>query len=252
MNIQTVIDQHIANQEKRSYRDMGMWHISTLGYCLGEQYYSRLYGKGGEIDSRTKRVFEVGRMFEKWVVDILKEEYSKLGIYATSQKKVFDDKYKITGSMDWYAETKPLPEIKEFKTIHSRAFFYNSLPYHHHVLQVTGYHLFTFGKTKKADMSIGYISKDDLCIRECPVSLEKDNIEEIMETLNKLNTAWREKKPPPIEKDVVYDFKTGKYIMNWKSRYCKTHHLCTGDPDWKKKALSEIRKRNLELFKKRK
>lgn len=229
-----IIDDWIAESRKGKEKVKITWWPTDLGKCLSGVYYARQGLPADEkFDERTLRVFEIGHVFEEWVV----EKVRALHPTAVPQVRLLLPEHNLSGYGDLY-----LPEmgvLKEYKTIHSRAFNYG-LPKHEHKLQLMAGLL-------ALNCPIGhlcYMSKDDLRIDEFVVSLDDYSLkEEVFGILSTLNKAWEAQIPP--EPVPTFDkTKGGNWKIHWKAEYCSHHSHCLQDKDWKKKALKEIRKLN--------
>jgi CRISPR/Cas system-associated exonuclease Cas4 (RecB family) len=204
--IQTLIDKKIA--EGRNEYTPTSWNISKLGSCLTGMYLERLGVKPDtDFDERTLRVFNVGNIFEDWVVDIIKS----IGKEVETQTRLEDKKLGVSGKLDLKVDGV----IYEIKSKHSKAFWYmlkQGKPMSQHEEQLWTYLYLT--NTEKGILV--YVSKDDLAIQEYPVYLENKEIKErVFSQLKILNEAWEKKLPPPPPDD-----------KSWQAKYCRWHKQC--------------------------
>lgn len=224
--IQDLINASV--REERAAKEQRHWFISRLGQCPTGQYLERAGFKPDKpFDDRTLRVFNVGNVFEDWIVKLLaKQDKFVLELQVPVEDQVRD----ISGKADFILTTNEIPIVYELKTVHSGAFWWMfkggmkygkhyepSGPKPQHIIQLWWY-------LKLLNIPMGvlmYISKDDLTIKECPVLLNNIDIEkEAEETLAILNEAWRTKTPPPPITDPE-DPRTA-----WHGKYCPYHLQC--------------------------
>lgn len=209
--IQQLINNAVREREKK---EITSWHISRLGSCLRGLYYERIGAKPDtEFDDRTLRVFEVGKMFEDWVVGKLETQPIKID----TQVRVEDKKLGVSGYADVVATYKDTTKVYELKTKHSRSFWYmkkEGKPMRQHEYQLWMY-LWLLNIEEGA---LIYISKDDLSILEYPVYRNDKKLrKEVGTIITLLNWAWRSKDPSilPLPKD-----------GSWQSKYCRFHSHC--------------------------
>jgi hypothetical protein len=214
--IQEIINKKILQAREERNKPIESWHCSKLGSCLRGVYFERLGIKPDkEFDGRTLRVFDVGKMFENWVMGLITDQ---VGVKFDTQVRVEDKKLNVSGLADLVLDYQKEKKVYELKTKHSRAFWYmvekgEGANRHHQ------YQLWLYLKLLKIkEGSIIYISKDDLTMAEFPVLLSDKKIEaEVMNELDLLNRAWKMKDPtilPLPEKN------------DWKAKYCRYHSHC--------------------------
>lgn len=204
-----------CKSDRKDYQQTS-WHASSLGNCLRGQYYQRLgVEPDKEIDERTLRVFQCGNMFEDWVVDLVKGKFDSV----ETQVRVEDKNLDVSGYADIVIGHNGGKKVYEIKSKHSKAFWWmqkSGNPMRQHEYQVWLY-LKLLGISEGA---IVYLSKDDLAILEYPVSVNDKELEgEVMERINLLNKAWKEKNPLilPLPAD-----------KSWQANYCNYHSHCLG------------------------
>jgi len=202
-----------AVNEKREKKEITSWHISKLGSCLRGIYYERLGVKPDkEFDDRTLRVFSVGKMFESWLIDKIKDK-----VKIEEQVRVEDKKLGVSGYADFVAEVDGVKKVYEVKSKHSRSFWYmkkRGKPQRQHEYQLWTY-LYLLGIDRG---SLIYLSKDDLAILEYPVLLADEKLKgEVMTEIKLLNEAWKKKDPSLLP---LYEDK------DWRSKYCRYHSYC--------------------------
>ena len=217
-SIQKLVDESIKEANEKDHKDYKQtsWHVSSLGSCLTGAYLSRLENEPDkEFDSRTLRIFDVGRKTEDWLINLIKENRKDLNEIRT-QERVESKKFDLSGRFDLYLKYPDGEEIIEIKSKHSKAFWYMNNKQtganENHVQQLWTY-LWLTGTHRGR---IVYVSKDDLCINEYPVLLDDKKIKnEVLSQLNILNRAWKEKLPPlPPDKN------------SWQGKYCRWHRKC--------------------------
>ena len=213
-NIEAIIDQYIA--EQRSEQDQDRHHdkfrVSDAGRCHLMRFWKR-QGKPftDQPDERTRRVFEVGHVFHRWIQDILQ----KKGLLIAKELEVKDE-HRI-GHVDAivrYADDWLV--MYDFKTVHSRKFHWKKKEGGngdlHYAMQAWTY--YQMCNLDIHEVRIAYISKDDLCIDEILVS-DYDSIgSKTREDWEMLITAWEkgeEPKPNP---------------MDWECKYCVYRSIC--------------------------
>lgn len=191
------------------------WRASGLGSCMTGRYLARLGKEPDEpFDERTLRVFSVGRMMEDWIVNLIKQEK---GVEVDTQGFVEDKKNNITGHYDAKVTVDGVPIIYEFKTKHSKSFWYMDKKKEganeQHKMQLWTY-LWLSGVEEGR---ILYMSKDDLAILEFPIYRKDEKIRKMVEwELKVLNTAWKKKLPPQPISDP----------RDWRIKYCRWHKQC--------------------------
>lgn len=213
--IQEMINESVQRDDKK---EMTSWHASGVGSCLRGQYFQRLGVEPDEgFDDRTLRVFQCGRLFEDWVVDLIKKR-DDIEVLDDEGKQIYvrDDDLDVSGYVDLMVEYEGKKKIYEIKSKHSKSFWYmkrDGKPMRHHEYQLWIY-------LKLLEIEEGglvYVSKDDLAILEYPVFLEDRKLEkEVTERLRLLNKAWEEKDPSvlPLPEN------------EWRAKYCRFHSHC--------------------------
>lgn len=183
MGIVALVNDYIASGRDDHERGGTIWP-STIGLCPRKAIY--IY-RGEEptnpFDPRLLRVFEVGKIFEKFVLNAM-HAAGVLTHKPDEPPRVTDLYY--SGKLDGVVAQDGRTYIVELKTIHSKAFLYKNLPYDHHVYQTLCYHLL-WRKSFTTQLSaphIVYISKDDLLIDEYVVPLSREaEVQERMDYL---------------------------------------------------------------------
>jgi len=180
MGIVALVNDYIASRRDDD-KHGGSIYPSAIGLCPRKAIY--IY-RGEEptnpFGPRLLRVFEVGKIFEDFVLEALKSADVLLGCHPPVKDLYF------SGKIDGVVAQGGQTYIVELKTIHSKAFLYKNLPYDHHVYQVLCYHLLwrKLFTTQLSAPHIVYISKDDLLIDEYVVPLSREaEVQERMDYL---------------------------------------------------------------------
>jgi len=212
-SIQSLIDQAAGEREEKEIKS---WHCSALGMCLCGVYLERIGVPAiEELDARTKRVFQCGRLFEEYVINQIK----KTDTVFEEQVRVENKELGISGYADLVITNEDgSKEVVEVKSQHSRSFWYmikkGEGAYKHHKMQILLY-MMTLGINNG---KLIYCSKDDLCIEEFPIYLDREVelCKEVMERLKILNTALDTKTIPQVDEN------------NPLNKYCRYHDYCIG------------------------
>jgi len=213
MNIQQRINEQLKRDN--THQNVDTWRASELGKCLRGNYFRRL----GEtptkaIDDRTLRVFECGKIFEKWVIDMITKNVEDWD----EQVEVSLTEYDAVGHYD----IRIGEVINELKTVHSKKFWYmqkDGKPDEHYMMQL----MFYLMATGKKEGHLVYVSKDDLSIAEYILYADNEAIKnKVIEELEILNECWKTKTLPPAQPLEI----NGK--SNWKATYCNYHEKCLG------------------------
>lgn len=209
--IQKLLNEEIekSRQEKK---EITSWRPSRLGACLRGIYFERLGVEGEEFDERTLRVFNVGNMFEEWIIGLIEKCPD---IKIEKQVRIEDKELGVSGYVDMVAEYQGVKKAYEIKSRQSKSFWWmknnGEGANEQHKKQLWIY-LKVLGIEEGG---IIYISKDDLSILEYPIFLKDKKLgAETLEELRLLNLAWAEQKPEllPLPEE-----------KSFKSRYCRFH-----------------------------
>jgi len=214
--IQDIINKKIIEARESRDREVKHWHCSKLGQCLRGVYFERLGVKPDkEFTERELRVFDVGKMFENWIIGLIDKQE---GVEMETQVKVLDEELDISGMADLVISYDKTKKVYELKSKHSRAFWYMA-DKKEGANRQHEYQLWTYLKLLGVEEgSILYVSKDDLAMMEFPVLLSDKKLEEeVMNEVNLLNRAWKEKDPS------ILPLPNGK---SWKSKWCRYHSNC--------------------------
>jgi hypothetical protein len=213
IGIQNLINEEVK-KDKREKDVITSWRASRLGSCLRGMYYERLGMKPDtEFDDRKLRVFHCGKLFEEWVVGLIKkqEQYK-----VETQVRIEDKEINVSGYADLILEDKTGKMVYEIKSKNSQGFKYleatSGQEQHRKQLWIYLYCL----KIEKGNLL--YLSKDDLRIAEYPVFLNDEELsKETLGEIELLNKAWKNKTPeilPLPEKGSFQD------------KFCNYHSHC--------------------------
>ncbi len=230
-SITDIINKEVKKKEQRKRTS---WYATDLGKCLTGAYHARLGREPMERNDRKYRLFAVGNLFEKWVIDTLN---------ASDSDATFKQPETLTiEGQDLHVRPDLIVTLDngdqilyELKTCHSGKFGWmikkGEGPDRHYEMQ-------TWCGLKATGIDTGrllYMSKDDMRIEEFTVYLDDTQLEaDVMRDLEILNTAWKTKtapEPPP-----VWVIQNGKKKLNWKADWCEYHHHCMGDDNWRENA----------------
>lgn len=219
--IQDLINNEVKPKETKT-NGQTHWHPSALGSCLTGVYLGRKGEKPDkDFDDRTLRVFSVGKMFENWLVDLVK----KSGIKSETQVRIDWPEYDVGGYADLVVSVDDSKIVYEVKSKHSKAFWYmndkNEGANIQHKMQ-----LWTYLKVLNIpEGRLIYLSKDDLAILEYIILLNDSYLEKkVTNELKILNQAWKEQLPPPVQFPVD----------DWRAKYCRYHSKCIKQPKYLK------------------
>ncbi len=216
MVIQDIIDAAVVKEDRK----VTSWQASKIGMCLAGVYLERMGVPRLEpLDSRVKRVFQCGNLFEEYVVtQIQKAEIAKV----ETQLRIEDPTLDVTGYADLKLEyLDGSVEIGEVKSQNSRAFWYmiggkgrpGEGAYEHHKMQILLYmHIL-----KIPNGRLIYVSKDDLCIQEYPITIEDPALQKALDNIAILNNAWKTGIMPAPAPE-----------KSFQAKYCGWHGYCTG------------------------
>lgn len=215
INIQNLINNKLSEASEEREREIKHWHPSKLGQCMRGVYLERLGVKPDyEFDQRMLRVFDVGHLFEKWVVELIE---GLKGYKFETQLRVEDKALDVAGYADLLIKKRKEKKLYEIKSKHSRSFWYmkeREGAQVNHEMQLWLY-LYLL---KIKEGSILYVSKDDLTLLEYPVLLNNKKLEGmVMKELETLNKCWKEKTLPPMAE-----------VGSWQAKLCRWHKQCKG------------------------
>ena len=216
ISIQELIDK--ALEHKGGRIRSGKYSPSSLGKCFRAQYWNRKDEPvSNPVDERTQRIFKAGGLFHEFVQDLI------IINYPGAQKEALVE----TADFKGYADLVLNDEVVDIKSQHSKAFWYRNhlewkaleLKLYCNILQVIFYAV----NLGKKQARLVFISKDDLCIQEYPIEVEKWQ-EALKTEVNVLKDYW-EKQELPLALPRAYPDKDGKSA---ECGYCNWKDLCEG------------------------
>jgi hypothetical protein len=192
--IQEIVDDILKPKEERTRS--GQISPSGLGQCYRRQYWSRKNEKeSNPPDARTRRVFAMGNMVEKFIVENLLKRYPE---WKTQVEVTQDD-------VHGYADIVSEDEVMDIKSQHSRKFWWNDKEmregkdirdmFYNNWLQVMQY-AWILNRPKAR---LIFVSKDDLCIQEYSLDLDNYWKGELDMELTKIRYCWEMKTTPPAQ-----------------------------------------------------
>jgi len=213
-SVQQLINQEVRQREKRLPRH---WSPSKLGSCLCGVYLERMgVEPDEEFDDRTLRVFSVGKLFEEWLVGVLKKTDAKFDTQVPCEMPEYD----AFGYADLVVENGS-KIVYEVKSKNSRAFWYMDKkkegPNRQHAMQLWYY----LESLKVDEGRILYLEKDTLTTLEYVIRRDDEDLrKEVIGELELLNRAWKEKVAPPYAEE------------GWQKDYCRWHKKCVSQTNY--------------------
>jgi len=261
-------NESLINGEPREVRGRDRIWASELGGAFIDRWY-KMHGKAfsNPYDKRTLRKFEAGRVFE-WIAQMV---LTRAGVIRSAQDYVsfqYPDKLEVSGKLDFLvggekidwerakkeANDEFLPgfmkratnrlidhfsskypdgmetSIIEIKSVGSMMFHRYDL-YHkadpRHEMQLYHY----LKGTNIPSGRIVYISKDDLCMAEVPVSPSEELENRYLADISEMSRLFVLPDQPEKEKPVVFDTAGGRFSVNWKIGYSNYLTLIYGFKD---------------------
>ena len=212
--IEKIINEYLKEQRDKPYVSSGKFNVSDAGRCHLMRFWKRKAEKvKADFDERAYRIFEVGHIFHGFIQDIL----GKKGDLLARELRVEDEHR--AGIIDAIVQSNGKVILYDFKTVHSRKFFWikkeADLHYHYQAATYT-----SMVKVKPTGFSIDetricYISKDDLLIKEVPVFITD---KQLVADWNPLIAAWTTNTEPE------------KNPMSWECKYCNYIAHCKEKP----------------------
>jgi hypothetical protein len=198
ISIQSIIDNHIKAEFEKRER-LKEVSLSQIGKCIRQLI---LNYKGYEpipFNERQLRIFAVGYIFEKFILDILEKEGYLL-------KRQEPTEYKgIKGTCDGILLDKEASEniLFDVKTVHSRKFQYldnGEVDEMYHYQLMSYYSGLSTVLKLSATPRIFYVSKDDLLLKEIGVATTSDWKDKIDKKIDDIK-HWQKQDKLPNEKD---------------------------------------------------
>jgi CRISPR/Cas system-associated exonuclease Cas4 (RecB family) len=244
MNVQEVIDFKLAEREAKERTG---WYCSDFGKCpVGLWMERKGFQKTSPFDARLIRVFKMGDLVEKFVIESLGEEVME------TQGSIEIPEVSVRGRFDVLTRE---PRLLEVKSMHSNGFHWRMKagfqPLPQHKAQVMMYLHVLKEKYPDLKADLVYVSKDDGLIQQIPIYYDPKLMAKILEFFGMLETCWKEDKLPPLPESKEFDEVKGKWSVNFTAKSCNYHGVCTGDKNWLMRAESEVEELNKGLKKKK-
>jgi CRISPR/Cas system-associated exonuclease Cas4 (RecB family) len=213
-----ILDDDLRKQQAERKTHGDYFYAGEIGYCPRKAFLSRAKVQGKEKDSRTLRVFEMGKLHEVMLLDKVKtgDEMGETKVLqAEREVPCNNDKLNIHGRIDLLVMYEDLSqEIVECKSQSSRSFSYmvnkGEGAQQHHICQLWFY-LHTMNIEKG---QLCYSSKDDMRIVQYPIRLSDKKVADmVLGKINFLNQNWSDRKLPEI-------------LKSWECKYCDFSEVC--------------------------
>jgi DNA-directed RNA polymerase subunit RPC12/RpoP len=216
--IQEILDAELSSKEK--HQSSGLISPSALGQCYRRVWWARKNEPvSNPPDNRTLRVFAMGHMVEKFVVDNLLLHYPD---WQTQVEVTYED-------VHGYADIVSPDEVMDVKSQHSRKFWWNTKEmqggkdikdmFMNNWLQVMTYAWYL----NKPKARLIFVSKDDLCIQEYALDCDDYWKGLIDEELTKIRYYCGNKTIPPATPRLYWKEKEQKF---GECEYCGYKDLC--------------------------
>ena len=222
---QQLLDNGVSAEYEREKNTAPItsWRSSGLGSCMTGRYLERMgVPPDEEFDARTLRVFSAGKKWEDFVMEHIKRNPD---IIVEQQLDFEIPEHNLTGHCDARVTKDNKRKVLECKSKNSRAFWYMAKKGEganlHHKMQLWSY---LWGLDEE-EGAILYIEKDTETVLEFPVYRSDPYLQKlVMDELNTLNRAWKEKLPPEPVRDP----------KDWRYQYCRWHKQCMSQPAYLK------------------
>lgn len=226
-SIQQMINEAVRGDPSKK-KEIKNWYASGLGGCPTARYLHRagLVKNPVPFDDKTMRIFSVGNMMENWLDNLITEKAKEKGYQVETQVRVESKEHDFSGKCDMVITAPDGNKlIYEFKSKNSNAFKWmitkKQGANEQHLMQLWTY----LWLTGIEEGRLLYLSKDDLKIAEFILYRDNEKVKKmVMDDLNLLNRAWKEKLPPPPNPDPDH----------WSNRYCNIHAECLSQPEYLK------------------
>ena len=188
MNIQQAIDKYLEKENEKERTPSGKISPSSLGRCFRYQYWKRLNEPVSDpLESRVLRVFAVGKLFHKFVQDIVGGQVEVL--IETEDEK-------------GYADIVEANEVTDLKSVNSRKFSYLDKLTKEQVIKEE-YNNFLQGawygiRLNKPRFRLCFLSKDDFRTFEI-LEETKNWVVKVEQELDTLRGYWNSKTLPPAQ-----------------------------------------------------
>ena len=206
---------HLLDQQLKSEREerkSSRFHVSSAGQCYRKRYWQRAnQPQTNPPDERGLRIFAVGNLFHEWI----QAKLGLMGILISKEQPVKDEHR--SGRIDAVTLQDGQYIIYDFKTVHSRKFWYltkknETDPQYAH--QIVTYLDMLGGQFGNPQLRILYISKDDLALEEIVIR-PQDWTRAVQEDWDEMIDYWERGVLPPAESK-----------FGWECKYCNWRDLC--------------------------
>lgn len=179
-----------------------------------------------------------------------RDTYNKSMLHITNSKTDYYDEDKLLNQRLLVPNPENQLIVLEIKSIVEMGFKYrksDGVPMDSHRKQAMFY-LWKLRETYP-DMKarVLYVDTSYQNLLEFDVELDQLLLGDMKRFWKSINEAVASKNPPPEAPSIVKDTKTGKWKVNFMAEWCRYHDKCTGDPEWKIKAIKKVAELNEEL-----
>lgn len=253
-SISKIWNESIEQKEERPATPRNRLWASELGKSDIDIYFKLLGTEpSNPFDSRAKRKFEAGNLFE-WIVKMV---LVRSGIYKESQKWIGNNEFgmEVSGKLDHLAGGKPdyenaekiiqemdLPELFSRATKNILEYFKkeytNGLPEQGIEVKsvssfgiekvyflgkgIMGHDLqaFHYAYNTKIPFNLLYICRDDLRMAEIPISPDdKELLEKYQNKIVRISEFYNKKEEPLKEPEIVWEEDTKRFSKNFNLEY---------------------------------
>lgn len=82
---------------------------------------------------------------------------------------------------------------------------------------------------------------------EFDVEFDQGAFDDLKKTWKTIKESVENNVPLPAAPDIVLNPKTGRWQVNYQADWCNYHIKCTGDPNWKTKAIRKVEELNSQI-----
>ena len=244
-HIAQLISEKIAEERAKDTRKRDFTHVTDLTKCPRGVYLKRLNNVDG-FDDRQLRIFKCGKIFEDFVISSIPNDR-----IAELQGELIWPELNLMGTFDLLTNEDGGYHLYELKSQNSQSFHYMlDAANPAHVEQVMLYASKLRERLDLKGISICYLSKDDLCVKQFDIEYDQGIVDGALKKASYLKHCWNTKTLPLVQETLVKSTKKktlGKWEVNWMAKYCDLHHLCMGNENWQKDAEKEADDRNQML-----
>ncbi len=181
-----------------------------------------------------------------------KKDFSERNLIQKKKDYLYEEDEKISKMILDEAEKDPTNQIMllEIKSIVTTGFEWRikeGKPMDSHSKQVMFYGWKLRNKFKNLIMRVVYVDNAYQDLIEFDVEYDERIIDDLKKKWQAIKEAVRNKVPAPCCPDVVRNPMNGRYQINFQADWCNYHIKCTGDPNWKAKAIKKVEELNSNL-----